>query len=97
VKIKIQEVDNEYKSKSFNDIHEPARKIIRKEMSSIEKNTVIAESNYVSLIRKSMYYKQRKHLPTLPKSLEDALNFVSNYDILTCQNEKMTYGTNEMK
>lgn len=49
VKIKIQEVDNECKSKAFNDIHEPARKIIRKEMSSIEKNTVIG-SNYVSLI-----------------------------------------------
>ncbi|KAL4135666.1 hypothetical protein QTP88_007264 [Uroleucon formosanum] len=90
VKIKIQEVDNERKSKAFNDNHEPARKIIRKEMSSIEKNTVI-RSNYVSLIRKSMYYERRKHLPTLPKSLEDALNFVSNYDILTCQNEKMTY------
>jgi len=90
-KIKIQEVRNECKRKASNNIHEPLRKIIRKELlSSIDNNTVIG-SNDISLIRKSMDYERRKHLPTLPRSLEDALNFVSNCDILTCQNEKMTY------
>jgi hypothetical protein len=38
-----------------------------------------------------MYYERKKHLPTLPKSLEDALSFVSDCEILTCQNKKMTY------
>ncbi|KAE9533891.1 hypothetical protein AGLY_008970 [Aphis glycines] len=90
-KIKIKEIRNECKRKAFNNIHEPLRKIIRIELlSSIDNNTVI-ESNDVSLIRKSMDYERRKYLPTLPRSLEDALNFVSNCDILTCQNEKMTY------
>jgi len=90
VKIQIQEVRNVCKRKACNDIHERPRKIIRKEVSSIENNEVIG-SNDVNLIRKSIYNERRKLLPTLPKSLEDALNFVSNSDILTYQNEKMTF------
>ncbi|KAE9538011.1 hypothetical protein AGLY_005983 [Aphis glycines] len=90
VKIQIQEVRNVCKRKACDDIHERPRKIIRKEVSSIENNEVIG-SNDVNLIRKSIYNERRKLLPTLPKSLEDALNFVSNSDILTCQNEKMTF------
>ena len=82
VKIQIQEVRNKCKRKASNDIHERPRKIIRKEILSIENNEVIG-SNDVSLIRKSMYNERRKLLPTLPKNLEDALNFVSNSDILT--------------
>jgi len=54
LKIKIQEVRNESKRKASNDIHEPPRKIIRKELlSSIDNNTVIG-SNNISLIWKSM-------------------------------------------
>ena len=90
MKIQMQEVRNECKRKASNDIREKPRKIIRKEISSIENNEVIG-SNDVSLIRKSMYYRHRKLLPTLPKSLEDTLNFVSNCDILTCQNDKITF------
>jgi hypothetical protein len=61
-------------------------------MSSIGNNTIIGINN-VRLIRKSRYHERRKLLPTSnkPKSLIDALDFVSNCDILICQNEKMTY------
>jgi len=39
-KIHIQEVRNECKRKASHDTHEPPRKIIRKELSSIENNIV---------------------------------------------------------
>lgn len=83
--IKIQEVRNKCKRKTSNDIHETPRKIIRKDMSSVENNTIIG-NNDVSSIRKSMYYERRKRLKLL-KCLKFILNFVSNFDILTCQNE----------
>lgn len=51
--ILIQEVHNKCKRKVSNDIHETPRKITRKEMSSIENNTIIG-SNDVNLIRKSI-------------------------------------------
>lgn len=41
LEIQIQEVRNEYKRKASDDIHERPRKIIRKEMSSIENYTII--------------------------------------------------------
>jgi len=41
VKIQIQEVRNECKSKDSNDIHEPPRKIILKELSPTENNSAI--------------------------------------------------------
>jgi hypothetical protein len=77
-------------ARDSNDIHEIPRKIIRKGMSSIENNTIIG-SNDVSLIRKSMYYERKKHLTTLSITLDDALNFVSNCNILNCKNENLTY------
>lgn len=36
-----------------------------------------------------MYYKRKKVLSNLPKSLEKALHFSLNYDALTIQNSKM--------
>lgn len=67
VEIKIQDVRNECKREASNDIHEKPRKIIRKEMSSIENDTIIG-SNDVSLIRNSCY-EHRKLLLTLLNNL----------------------------
>lgn len=50
MKIQIQELRDECKHKACNDIYERPRKIVLKEISSIENNEVI-ESNAGSLIR----------------------------------------------
>lgn len=68
VKIQIQEIRYKRKRRAFNNIHETLQKIIRKEMSSIENNTIIV-NNDVSLMRKSMYYEHRKFLSKLQKSV----------------------------
>jgi len=46
---------------------------------SIEYDTVICNrKQWRKLNKEVVYYERRKHLPTLPKSFEDAINFVSN-------------------
>lgn len=56
--IQIQEVRNECKRKAANNIHETPRKIIRKEISTIQDNMLINDD--VNLIRKSMYRERKK-------------------------------------
>jgi len=59
--------------------------MMRHELCAAENTEMVSDD--IGNIRVSMYRQKRKLLPTTPQSLEEAINQVSNRNILTNRNE----------
>jgi len=73
-KKELQKIRTAIKRKAIENVYEKPIKIIRKELSSIEDSQVC--SSNINTLRKSMYRKRRKTLPTVPSSITVAIQKV---------------------
>jgi hypothetical protein len=82
VSLNLLDVQGRYKRKACKDLTLRLNKIIRTELSTCS----IVKHSDVHNIRKSIYRERRKILPPVPKSLNEAIEQVSNLVILTNKN-----------
>jgi hypothetical protein len=85
--LNLLNVQGRCKRKACEDLTLRPNKIIRTKLSTCS----TAKHSDVNNIRKSIYRKRRKILPPVPKSLDEAIEQVSNLEVLTNKNEEFAY------
>jgi hypothetical protein len=86
---------NNCKRKATKNIINRPSKIMRHKLCASENTEMVSDD--IGNIRVSMFRQRRKLLPTTPQSLEEAINLVSNRNILTNGNETFCYVDIESK